>query len=124
MTTPDRELLRELSSLKDLLEPPAAAATPQRQPAPAAPEPAPRTDSAPLLDLAAIFDEGDLDSLPFPRFTLAEIDSEEPAPEPGREPLIDALVEQHLPRLEAALRRYLRSLDEAELRAWCAAAED
>lgn len=119
MTTPDRELLRELSSLKDLLEPPATA--PQRKPAPPVPEPAPLAEPEPLLNLAAIFDDDDLDTLPFPRFTLAEIDGDEPRTEPGRERLIDTLVEQHLPRLEAALRRYLRNLDEAELRAWCAA---
>lgn len=118
MTTPDRELLRELSSLRDLLEP-AASPAPPSQPSPA---PAP---AQPLLDLAAIFDD-EFAIAPdpvFPRFTLEPVD-ENPAA-PCREALIQALVDECLPRLEAALRERLRGLDDTTLRAWAeAGAED
>lgn len=118
MTTPDRELLRELSALRELLEPaPDDSAPPPPQSAPAT-----VAVAQPLLDLAQIFDDDDgFDAAApaaLPRFILQ--DAVAPA-RSGREALIDALVAEQLPRLEAALRERLEGLDDAALRAWAEA---
>lgn len=109
-------------------------------------------DNARLLDLDQIFDDGSeardeivetaAPDVQFPRFSLdtALPETDVVAPEPvaaprpaagvrrvrpdyGREVLIQELVDEFIPQIEAALRDRLRALDDAALKNWKAQRE-
>ena len=98
---PRDHLLAELQSLRRVFR--------QEEPEPAAPAPG-------LLDLNAIFDE---------EYGAAPPGSNAPAADAlSDETLIEVLVDEFLPRLEAALRERLRRLDPALLRRWAEEADE